>query len=287
MKTTILIPEYAKPNFLEVCLEALIKYSRYKHDILVVCGDLKASAVDFQYDNSGNTYQKYHNMEEFLKEKKKWMDDNNIRIIDATERRSQFKAEYERDGKIYHGGVDTSLKDNIGVEHVNTKLFFWNWDDDFIATPDWDFNLFKYIDESRHDRVYIPTHVQPAFGSGQEVMNINPKDVWTTSSHISMHRLALPITSRTVPYIKESELKEFVQANTRNGYIEELCHVRHQTHWVPLLIEKSLYQSMGGSNYQGPGYDIDFDDRLGARGIMRIMSKSSFIIHRAYMIWNV
>lgn len=285
MKTTILIPEYAHPNFLEVCLEALFRNSRHRHDILVVGGYTKAPANDFMYNKNGQRYQKYSCIDEFMKARKKWLEDNNVTFIDTTERRKSFKEEYERSVGMYHGGVDTAFNDNIGAEHVKTKWFFWNWDDDFIAAPNWDENLLKYVDEKRTDRVYLPTHVQPAFGNNEAVTKIDPKDVWS-STHISIHRLPLPITSRAEPYLLESELNEFVKDNSRDNTWEELCHVRHNIHWVPMLIEKEYYLSIGGCNYQGPGYDIDFDDRLGRLGKTKVMSRSSFIVHRGYMIWS-
>lgn len=286
MKTTILIPEYGHPNFLEVCIEALIRNSRYKHDILVVGGDIEAAAADFQYKKSGERYQKYNCIKDFLTQRRKWLEDNNVTFIDTTERRKEFKAQYERNVGLYQGGVDTAFNDNIGAELVKTKWFFWNWDDDFIAAPDWDVNLLRYMDGSRHDKVYLPTHVQPAVGNSKEIMCIDQDDVWTTGRHISIHRLPLPITSRTAAYLLESELNAFVRTNSRDGTWEELCGVRYKIHWVPMLIEKSFYLSIGGCNYQGPGYDIEFDDRLGKLGISKIMSRSSFIIHRGYMIWE-
>ena len=284
MKTTILIPEYAHPNLLEVCLKALIKNSRYKHDILIVGGDTKAPASDYLYDKNGRQYQKYSCIKEFITKKRKWLDDNNITFVDTTERRKEFKAQYERNGGRYEGGVDVAFNDNIGAEYVKTKWFFWNYDDDFVAAPDWDVNLLKYVDESRHDRVYVPTHVQPAIGNSEAIMRVNHSDAWTTSGHICINYLTLPVTSRTGGYLLESELNTFVRANSRDGTWEELCGLRHKTHWVPMLIEKSLYMNIGGCNYQGGGYDIEFDDRLGHRGIIKVMSRSSFIIHKGYVI---
>lgn len=286
MKTTILIPEYAHPNFLEICLQALFRNSRYKHEILVVGGDTKAPANDFMYNKNGQRYQKYSSIDEFLKKNKAWLEENNVVFIDTTESRKKFKESYERSAGVYNGGVDTASNDNIGAEQVQTKWFFWNWDDDFIAAPDWDANLLKYVDDSRTDRVYLPTHVQPNFGATEENLMINPKDAWT-STHISIHRLPLPITSRAEPYLLESEMNEFVKANSRNDTWEELCHIRHKIHWVPMLIEKEYYLAINGCNYQGSGYDIEFDDRLGNLSKKKVMSRSSFIIHRGYMIWDV
>lgn len=288
MKTTILIPEYTHPNFLEVCIEALIRNSRYKHDILVVGGDIEAPACDFQYNKDGQRCQKYSCIKDFLTTRKKWLEDNNVTFFDTTEQRAEFKAkiEHERDDGLYHGGIDTAFNDNIGAELIKTKWFFWNWDDDFIAAPDWDINLFKYIDESRHDRIYLPTHVQPIIGNIPEVVCIDPDDVWNTSTHISIHRLALPISSRSEGYLLESEMNMFVEKNSRDDIREEGCGIRHKIHWVPMLIEKDFYLRIGGCNYQGPGYDIELNDRLGKLGITGIMSRSSFIIHRGYMIWG-
>lgn len=285
MKTTILIPEYRHPNYLEVCLQALLKNSKYRHDILIVGGDTKAPAVDFVYGQDLQRHKKYDSVDEFLNLNRKWLDDNNITFIDTTERRKKFKEGYERSVGTYQGGVDTAFNDNIGAEHVQTKWFFWNWDDDFIAAPGWDENLLKHVNEKRTDRVYMPTHVQPVFGNDATVTIIDPKDVWS-STHISIHRFPLPITSRAEQYLLESELNEFVKDNSRDDTWEELCHLREKIHWVPMLIEKEYYLSIGGCNYQGAGYDIDFDDRLGRMGKTKIMSRSSFIVHRGYMIWE-
>lgn len=286
MKTTILIPEYRHPNLLEVCLKALIQNSRNKHRILIVGGEPKAAANDFMYNKNGQRYQKYKCVDEFLNKNRVWLEDNDITFIDTTQDRKKFKEDYERKGGTYEGGVDTALNDNIGAEHVDTEWFFWNWDDDFFAAPGWDENLFKYMDESRSNRIYLPTLVQPIFGDRPDTKTVDPKDAWTTSSHISVHRLALPVPSRSEDYIFESEVNEYVTANSRDGTWEELCHIRHKMCWVPLLLKKSFYLGIGGCNYQGPGYDIEFDDRLGKLGIIKVMSRSSFVLHKAYVIFE-
>lgn len=286
-RTTILIPEYRHPNFLEVCIEALIKNSRYKHKILIISADIDAGASDFRFNQDRKRYQKYLSVREFVEKRKKWLEDNDITFIDITDRRKNFRDEHIRNGGEFCDCTDIAFKDNVGVEYIGTKWFFWNWDDDFIAAPDWDVNLLKHVDESRHDRVYMPTHVQPMFCSNPDIAKIDPKNVWDTSSHVSLHRLTLPLPARDEGYLFESELNQFVKDNSRDDKIEELCHIRHKTHWLPMLIEKSLYLEAGGSTYKGTGFDIAFDDKLGSMGIAKVMSRSSFIIHRGYMMWNV
>lgn len=293
MKTTIVIPERRHPNFLEVCLEALIKNSRYKHDILVICSSITENASDFRYDkNTKKRYQKYSSIEEFLKIRKNWIEDNNIIVIDNTEKKNKLKTEYENKEKKYDDGIDIALNNNTAIDYIKTEWFFWNWDDDFIATPDWDINLLKHVDTNRHDRVYVPAHVQPYFAENPEIIDmitkVDPKDSWTTSRHIACGRLTMPITSRSENYLLESEMIEFVRNNTIHDIIEERCSARERMHWVPMLLEKSLYQSVGGNVYKdGSGYDLVFDDKLGKLGIMKIMSRDSFIVHRGYMIWDM
>jgi len=287
-ETTIIIPELSKPHFLENCIEALIRNSYYKHRILVIGSNTKIFATDFLYDRySKKQYKKYKCMHDFLEKRCDWLKDNNVTFIGVTERVAKFREEYERDGKFYDGGVDVSFKDNIGVEYVGEKEWFmWNWDDDFIATPDWDINLFRHVNENDHNRVYVPTHVQPYFAEDKRIYTIDKNDVWITSRHISEHAPTLPIFSRTEHYLLESELKEFVILNSRNDTQEEICGARTKTHWVPMLINKSLYSSIGGSNYQGCAYDLELDNTLGRSGVMKTTSRNSFIIHRGYMIWD-
>ena len=289
MKTTIIIPERRHPNFLELCLESLIRNSHYKHDIIVVGSNIEEHASDFVYNKDKKRYKQYYNLKEFLTARKDWLEENNITYIDVTEQRAKLKAKYERERGVYQDGVDTAFKDNIGAMHVKTKWFFWNWDDDFIAAPDWDVNLLKYVDNSKHDRVYIPTHVQPIIGvNDPTIMVIDFEDSWNTSSHIAINRLALAITSRTTreDYLLESELNAFCAANKREGIYVEKCGIRRKTHWVPMLIERDLYLRLGGCNLQGPGYDIAFDDMLGKEGMTRVMSRSSFFVHKGYVIWG-
>lgn len=288
---TIVIPGLRHPNFMEICIQALIKNSRYKNKILIVYDSSQTPASDFMYDKNDkkNVYQKYHSMDDFITKRRKWLNDNNVTLVDVTEQLRKFVKEFieKNPGITYYDGHSIAFKDNIAMDYVDTEWFIWNWDDDFIGAPDWDYNLFKRVDTSRHDRVYTPVHVQPAYGTGDDIKIIDPNNVWDTSKHISIHRLTLPIPSRIDTYLLESELNQFVNANKRDQIIVELCHIRHKTHWLPMLLEKSLYLKAGGSGYKGPGFDVAFDDKLGEMGIMKVMSCDSFIIHRGYMIWDL
>lgn len=287
-ETTIIIPELSKPHFLEHCIEALIRNSYYRHRILVIASGMRDIIRDYTYDrNTKKKSYKYEFLENFFEERSKWLKDNNVTIIDITERAANFRKEYEKDGKFYEGGVDVSFKDNIGAEYIdNEGWFMWNWDDDFVAAPDWDINLFKHVDENDFNRVYVPTHTQPYFADNERIFTIDKNDVWTTSKHIATNAPTLPIFSRTEHYLLESEMKEFVKLNSIDDVMKEKCSIRRDVHWVPMLINKFLYSKIGGSNYQGCAYDLALDDTLGRLGIMKTTSRSSFIIHRGHMIWD-
>ena len=89
-KSTIIIPAFTHPNFLETTVEALIRNSFYKHKIMIVGSDPKKvdgrnSADDFKVDQNLKRYQKYKSVNEFLRNRMAWLMKNNVAYVDATD----------------------------------------------------------------------------------------------------------------------------------------------------------------------------------------------------------
>ena len=229
-KSTIIIPSFTHPNFLETTVEALVRNSFYKHKIMIVGSDPvkvdgRNAADDFKVNQNFERYQKYKSVNEFLNNRENWLKKNNVVYVDTTDAAKKLRVEYAK-GNVYGGktfmenGVDIAFKNNIGLELVTTDFVMPNWDDDFYPGWHWDKPLFDYADLFTEDDkfVFVPTHVQPY------LMRQYPKweNAWTDARYEAPNRLVLPLVRRD-QVLYESEFFSYCDAMRRDDAIVETC----------------------------------------------------------------
>jgi hypothetical protein len=293
--STITVPAQGDPNYLHQCLHELIKNSYYKHRIIVIYDHpnpgVKEGARDFSIDpKTGERTQPHKNLDEFFTSHAGWLQENGIELRDVTDRYQLFYASYGR-GEVYpgktlaEGGVNIAFKDNVGLEMTTTEWMIPNWDTDFHPSMHWDKPIFDYaLNLSREIKeVVIPMHVQPQYMDG------NPADfdAWgTLSRSFARTHMAIPSRKRDncgAVWVTEAEFFAYAERNKRSGLIVERCGDREQLHWVPWILRTEEIRKIGGFNYQGSGYDLEFDDRLRDKGgFSKVGICDSFVLHKGW-----
>lgn len=302
LASTITIPCYTQPNFLHVALHALIANSYYRHRIIVLWSDPKqvnfesrGLVDDWEWQGDEIT-QPYKSVREFLSMHGTWLSDNAIEVVDVTEEEIPFCERYAR-GEVFagktrpQGGVDIAFKNNVGLRMTKTEWTIPNWDCDFYPDKHWDKPIFDYALGGKHEREYlIPMHAQPHVMTAEASASW---DTWRDSPAISCHRLAMPTLARrkfnkeggeyTIYTVTEPEFFAFCDKARRPGaQIREKCGARSRLHWVPWIVPTAPVVESGGFSYQGSGYDIEFDDRLGRLGFTKVGFCDAFILHKGF-----
>lgn len=230
-KSTIIIPSFTHPNFLETTVEALVRNSYYKHQIMIVGSDPfkvdgRNSADDFKVNKNFERYQKYKSVNEFLATRAEWLKKNGAMYVDVTDAAKKLREEYAK-GNVYKGktfmenGVDIAFKNNIGLELVRTEFVMPNWDDDFYPNWHWDKPLLDYAEKfTENDKfVFVPTHVQPY------VVNEEPKweNLWEDARYEAPNRLVLPLVNKKDFTLTEEDFFGFCQKFSNDDAIVETC----------------------------------------------------------------
>jgi hypothetical protein len=291
---TICIPVFTQPHFLSTALHGLLKHSRRKARILVVDSDQSNSRPQdsprqdfYRHPETHETYRTYTDVKDFFHLHADWLARHHVEYFDTTEPFQQWWTKFG-DGqhgtsRKFQGGMDIAFKNNWILPQVETEWVIPNWDADFYPMPDWDSHLFELTQTElcTNRTALIPTHVQPS------AMNILPDwtDLWVESREIASPRLCLPTLSPDCAFT-DDELVEFYQAHKRDRLVlSEMAGRRERLHWVPMAFRtEELREIIGPWNYQGSGYDIEFDDRCGKLGIRKLSHGASWIFHKACIL---
>ena len=291
-RSTIIIPNTCQPNFMHAALHGLVENSFYRHRIIVMWsepGEGVETATDFEIV-AGERKKTFGSLRAFFDHHQGWLERNGVEVMNVTARAAAFRARFER-GEIYkdrpyEGGSAVAWMNNLALSLVKTEWAIPNWDADFYPGRHWDRSIFDYASSlSKTAKQYlIPMHVQPAAMSLREA---EAWDAWRDSGRISLHRMAIP-TTRVVDgfaYVTDEEFAKFQQAWARPGEtIREPCGRRERLHWVPWILRTDDFNRVGGFSYQGSGYDLDFDNRMGDAGFTKVGLCDSFIVHKGYVL---
>lgn len=281
-KYTVMIPLFGHVNWMHVALHALRRNAVSPPKIVVAWSDPRISRKGTWAADSVNwDGGPFPHMQAFVKDHHQWLVDNEVTVVDVTEQCTDFKARCQR-GEVptcthFDDGCDIAFKNNLSLDYVDTEWCVPNWDADFYPGPQWDRPLVEQIERGVPEKtILIPTHVQP---DGQEWVR-DLADAWEdTRERIACNRLAMYSPTRETT---EGEFFAFCQRWSRNDVVRELCGVRDRLHWVPTLIRTDDVRRLK-YNYQGAGYDIEFDNRLGANGFHKLGFRDSFILHKGYI----
>lgn len=291
---TTIIPMHSQPNFMATTLQGLVKQSILKHRIIVVYSRPEAQgyapARDYIMGLSLKGYHKYSSVQDYHEKHQEWCAEHNIEFYDATDQCLEFEEQYKA-GKVYPGvawagGQDIAFKDNIGLAMADTEFVVNNWDADFYPGPGWDAPLAHELRKYPNRMVIgMPVHVQP-YTVGIHKVPEPRRNIFEDTRHIANNRpiLSLP-EERDNNQVYEREWIEFVQMWQRDEVVYERCGVRDYLHWVPTMVRtKDAKEVIGEWGYKGPGYDLEMDDRCGQLGFTKICPRTSFILHKGYIV---
>lgn len=286
MKSTIVIPNTCQPNFMHAALHGLVENSFYKHRIIVMHTDParfpdRAQVTDFEIVD-GRRQKTFSSLRHFFDHHAVWLRENNVEVIDVTDGTVEFHDRHISRGGKFEGGTALAFINNLGISMTDTEWAIPNWDADFYPGLHWDKPIFDYAQRCGPRQYLIPMHVQPVLVTPDEAASW---DAWRDSSKVAVHRMAIPTTTIVDghAYVTAGEFQRFQERYRRPGEtIQEPCGVRARLHWVPWILRTEDYRAVGGFNYQGPGYDLAFDNAMGTAGFTKVGFCDSFIVHKGY-----
>jgi hypothetical protein len=292
--STIVIADWGQPHLVDLVLRGLVKNSRYAHKILVVTSDpaldrrekgsMNLRARDWELDpESGALSRRFDSTEHLAQERRGWLEEHGIEIVDVTREAMEHRARY-RTGQVYPGktepedGVDIAFKNNWGIGLCKTEWVLPNWDADMYPGKDWDKSLVDYARHAAAKEALVPTHVQPHFFENPPAWS----DPWT-EARLCNSRLAMPTAHNhreLGAWVTEEEWDAFCARCRRLQAIRERAGERLKLHWNPIMIRKSDVDRLGRYSYKGPGYDLDLDDVIARDGFTKVSFMDSFILHK-------
>ncbi len=288
--STITIPVLGQPHLLRAALYGLVHNSFYRHRIIVLHSNPLAypsdpahagSARDWEVDVNGASHERFTSVESFLESHAGWLDSHGIESVDVTSEALAFRAGHVG---AWEGGVDIAFKNNFGLRMTATEWTVPNWDADFYPGMHWDEPLVDFAMRAAPKSMLVPTHMQPRLFD--EIPSWS--DPWMQAREGAQNRLAIPtlatVRDRGAAYVTREAFLAFCGLMRRPGaMIHERPGVREKLHWVPAMLRTREVREAGGYGYQGAGYDVEFDDRLGARGFDKVGFLDSFILHKGYV----
>ena len=245
---------------LRLTLDALARNSFYQHKIKVI--------IDHDIFPNAN----------FLKEHK------NVEIL---------KSEYVPPEDADRSGVGKwwyrlPAADKVGIDSVpDEEWLCYSYVADLICCKNWDKLIADAIEKFGENYIYVPMFVELKGGSGQAPYGIlgmepTPKKIWKEwRKSICCHGLTMPDPGKG--YILESDFDHYIEiANKANmNIITESCGQRTYGYYNILVMKAKFAKSVG--IMIGPGFDINFDDRLRDIGHFRKMViTNSFILHNHF-----
>jgi hypothetical protein len=279
---TMVIPVRQQPNFLSVCLDALVRKSATRPRILVVYSD-DICAGDFIVNKATDEREKrYNTVARYIKARgKRWFKANNIVFLDATaECRALRESWGDREGV---SGADTALKNNLAYPLFDTPYVIPNWDADFIPSNGWDEALLSLAESRTGDarRLFHPVHCQPRTYTDEGSF---PGDIESTRDEAS-DRLAFPTTSPHW-HVDEADWDAFVLRHASDCILEEPAPgegFRRKIHFLPVMYRTSeLREEIGPYSLIGTGYDPEIIERAIKKDYRCLLTYRSWILHKGY-----
>ena len=269
---SILVPIRRKMEQLEIAIYNLREYSYNKNHEILLLGNCETPE-----------------MLDWLKRRQNWLKKHRIRCYSCDldiDKISRFP-----EGPLTERRMDgsaTAMALNIGVDVATYDWIVAISDDDLFYSKDWDkpfFSLIKKMDYMKH--VFRPVHVQPKKELFGEELTV--EKFWGSAwKHFSAHRKSVTATRKEHNFLPEDEWNRVVEVVKREKVDFEKCGERMEMHWIPFLFHRDLIKQgpfnnlygNGWSENMGPGFDLNFDDRLGYFGITKVRPGNSLVLHK-------
>lgn len=160
--------------------------------------------------------------------------------------------------------------------------------DDWICNKNWDKFIVDAIIKYGDDKVYTPMFIEPYsdhFSQTAQGIDFSKEiptfdKIWNKwRKEICCHSLTMPISG--IGYIEEKAFEEYVKIASRDDLQIELCGVRNYGYYAAEIMKAKYAKKLGMK--LGPGFDTDFDGRLGLTlGLNKVVVTNSFILHTKY-----
>ncbi len=254
---SIVLSVHDRLSTLNFFLNSIYKNSRFKdHEIVLVADRIDDHCSDDWLDidnHKGWSIRKWLNEGD-------WLNKLNVVIHEIG-----CPAGKEKIYESWNYGVSRATNDWLAVSLGYD--FYWGFD--------WDYNILKHIYEYDHMK-NIFVSVWTAIVQFDYQIDVDSEKAgrkfWKAD-------LNLPVRESNLLNFFEKKRKQNFQHYPSGVFLEHCAH-RHELLYCPIYIHKDLFKKIGGfkekSHYAG---DLNFDDKLGKIGVMKIGCLDSFFAH--------
>jgi hypothetical protein len=179
--------------------------------------------------------------------------------------------------------------DKVGIDSVpDDEWLCYSYVADLICCKNWDKLIVDAIGRYGDKVVYVPMFVEIKGGSGERPWCIigtepTPIKIWRDwRKEMCCHGLTIPDPG--TGYMTEAYFEHFMEISNKAqmGYIMEDCGTRQYGYYNILVMKAKLAKSVG--IMIGPGFDLDFDNRLRDIGnYKKVVVTNSFILHNHFV----
>lgn len=210
----------------------------------------------------------------------KLLDEHHVRVIESL-----------GDENCWTGGLRETYALNLAHRSATCEWLLCFGDEDLVFMPRWDEALWEAMDGQDPQRaVGLPVMVMP------HVEESYPEPLTAQWIHAQRgrccHQLSYPVrvahSELGTGRIQLPDFQRFAELASLPGIHEEPCGWRAKCHWVPLLMHRDVFDRVGGyptNDEAAISFDIHWDDRLGAMGIVKRMPEYQHILHAKHLVY--
>jgi hypothetical protein len=210
----------------------------------------------------------------------KLLDEHHIKVLD-----------FHGDESRWTGGLRAAAAMNMGVAASTSEWVVVFGDEDLVFQKNWDVAMWDVLRD--HDPMrYVATPVMVTPGLYDPRPELTPEWIHAQRA-VCCHKLTYPLAAEHAADLDSGRLSyeafmRFVEIGKKPGVYEELCGDRRVCHWVPLIMHRKLFDSIGGYPTTGRAafsYDLVLDDALHDRGVIKRMPQDHMILHAKHLAY--
>ena len=235
--------------------------------------------IHFLRKNSVNTYKILMATDADVYPQESWLKEY--------EEVSIFKSSYIPQGDEYpmpYYRLAAAYRDSIN-SLPDDEWIVYGYTSDLICAKEWDRPIVDAMNTHGQDHVYIPMFVETRSGGGQPPyewiwdMQVTPQLIWTDfRKYICCHALTMPESNSR--QMSEEDFDHYIEVANQAEMpvtVMEMCGVRDLGYY-DVMFMKAKYAKRAGFSL-GFGFDLAFDNALGAMGLQKIVCTKSFVLH--------
>jgi len=284
-KMAYVMPLRVRLQFTTNALPSLITHASREHEVIIV---LDKCPAEYEFTRRKAMYPVTditslvrddrlgrEKVYRWIDSHKALLDEHHVKIL-----------EFHGDERCWTGGLRAAGAMNAGVRAASSDWVLAFGDEDCVFTKGWDVAMWEAI-RGRDPMKYVSTPVMVMPRVHEEGFPSPPDAAWIHAQRQRCcHQLTYPLarefgelSSGRIPL---DAFMRFAATARLDGTHEESCGERQMCHWVPLLMHKSLFWSVGGypvTDAAACSFDLVLDDALRERGVKKRMPLDHFILH--------